>query len=263
MRRFDAEYLASTRRGMWERREALSGLDLGARERILDIGCGTGELSRVLAEESPGDVVGIDADLSLLSRARDRVPVLAGDARRLPFPDGTFDLVVCQALLINLPNPGTSLREFRRVSSDLVCAIEPDNGAVEIDSTVEEEESLERRSRARYIDGVETDVTLGSDTRTLFEAAALSAIETTRYDHVKRIEPPYDGHALEAVRRKATGAGLDSDRETLLSGALTEEGFDDLRERWRAVGHEAAAQMREGTYRRVETVPFYVTVGRV
>ena len=263
MRRFDAEYLASTRRGMWDRREALSGLDLGGRTRTLDVGCGSGELTRVLVEESPGEVVGVDADRALLEHARERAPVVAGDARRLPFFTGAFDLVVCQALLINLPHPEHTVREFRRVSRELVCGIEPDNGEVRVESTVGGEAELERRSRARYIEGVETDVTLGEGTRRLFEEAGLSAVETTRYDHEKRIEPPYDDGALEAVRRKATGAGLDSDRETLLSSALTEEGFDDLREEWRAVGHEAATQMQAGSYRRTETVPFYVTVGRV
>ncbi len=263
MRRFDAEYLASTRRGMWERREALSGLDLDGRTRILDVGCGTGELTRVLVDESPAAVVGVDADTDLLAHAREHAPVLAGDARRLPFLDDAFDLVVCQALLINLPDPRPTVREFRRVSSELVCAIEPDNGEVRVESTVEGERELERRSRSRYIEGVETDVTLGARARALFDEAGLSELQTARYDHEKRIEPPYDEAALRAVQRKATGTGLDSDRETLLSSALTEEGFDDLRERWRAVGHEAVTQMQTRTYRRTETVPFYLTVGRV
>ncbi|MUV61433.1 SAM-dependent methyltransferase, partial [Halobacterium sp. CBA1126] len=42
MRRFSADYLEETRRGMWAERGALDALELGSRERILDVGCGTG-----------------------------------------------------------------------------------------------------------------------------------------------------------------------------------------------------------------------------
>ncbi|MFC6725639.1 SAM-dependent methyltransferase, partial [Halobium palmae] len=49
MRRFSADYLERTREGMWEgSREALADLDLPDRDRIVDVGCGTGELTRVL-----------------------------------------------------------------------------------------------------------------------------------------------------------------------------------------------------------------------
>jgi len=58
VRRFTADYLRRTREGMWDgARAALSDLELTASERLLDVGAGTGELSRVLAAESGGDVV--------------------------------------------------------------------------------------------------------------------------------------------------------------------------------------------------------------
>lgn len=262
MRRFDADYLERTRRGMWDDPSALADLDLDTRERILDVGCGTGELTRVLARESPADVLGVDADPSLLAVARDHVPVVAGDATRLPIREDAADLVVCQALLINLPDPGAAIAEFARVSSDLVAAIEPDNGAVTVESTVEREPALERRARRRYIEGVGTDVTLGSEVADRFEAAGLSDVRTRRYDHEKTVEPPYGEAALRAARRKATGEGLESDRETLLESDLTPEGFDVLRKEWREMGREAISRMQNGEYERVERVPFYVTVGR-
>jgi SAM-dependent methyltransferase len=261
MRRFDADYLEETRRGMWDEVGTLADLELARRERIVDVGCGTGELTRVLVRESDAEVVGIDADPGLLAVAREHVPVVAGDATRLPLRDDAVDLAVCQALLINLPEPRRAVEEFARVSSDLVCAIEPDNGEVEVESTVEREPRLERRARARYIEGVGTDVTLGADVGELFEAAGLSDVRTRRYDHEKRAEPPYDEAMLRAARRKATGAGVESDRETLTE-SLTAEEFDTLRREWRSVGREAVEQMQAGEYERTETVPFYVTVGR-
>ncbi|MCL7416307.1 MAG: class I SAM-dependent methyltransferase [Halalkalicoccus sp.] len=262
MRRFDAEYLESTRRGMWEEVGALADLELGRRERIADVGCGTGELTRVLARESPADVVGIDADPDLLGVAREHVSVLAGDATRLPLRDGAVDLVACQALLINLPEPRRAVEEFARVSADLVCAIEPDNGEVEVESTVDDEPDLARRARRHYIEGVGTDVTLGADSQELFEEVGLSDVRTRRYDHEKVVKPPYSEAALESAKRKATGAGIESDRGTLAE-ALTAAEIDSLRAEWREMGREAISQMRTGEYERVERVPFYVTVGRV
>ncbi|MDL5361649.1 class I SAM-dependent methyltransferase [Halalkalicoccus sp. NIPERK01] len=262
MRRFDAAYLEETRRGMWEEVGTLAGLELESRERIADVGCGTGELTRVLARESSAEVIGIDADRDLLEAAREHGHVLAGDATRLSLREDAADLVTCQALLINLPDPRRAVEEFARVSSDLVCAIEPDNGEVEVDSTVEREAALARRARRHYIEGVGTDVTLGADSEVLFEEAGLSDVRTRRYDHEKVVKAPYDEAALESAKRKATGEGIESDRETLVE-TLSSEGFDSLRAEWREMGREAIEQMQAGEYERVERVPFYVTVGRI
>ncbi len=264
MREFSKDYLRRTRTGMWDdSRVALEPLALDTHDRILDVGCGTGELSRVLAAESTGEVVGCDADPSLLAVANEHVPVVAGDALRLPFADDTFDLVVCQALLINLPDPAVALTEFARVSRGLVAAIEPDNGAVDIESSVATEASLERQARRAYLNGVDTDVSLGADAREAFDRAGVTVRETRRYDHVRTIEPPYSERAVVAARRKATGAGLADDRPTMLSGSLTEPEYDALRSAWRKMGRTVVDQMADRSYSRTETVPFYVTVGRI
>lgn len=261
MRRFSAEYLETTRTGMWEdSRVELTDLDLDRRERVLDVGAGTGELTRVLREECPGEVLAVDADPSLLAR----VPGgrVCGDATRLPFRDDAVDLVVCQALLINLPDPLATIREFARVSTDAVAVVEPDNSAVSIDSTVESEPPLARRARELYLKGLATDATLGA-VPDLFTEAGLTNVSVRQYDHERTVEPPYSQQDLESARRKASGAGLETDRETLLAGGLTAEAFDALREEWRAMGRAAVEQMRAREYRRRETIPFYVTAGHV
>ena len=261
VRRFSADYLESTRTGMWSDREALADLELGSRKRVLDVGCGTGELTRVLREESSGTVLGCDVDAELLSHVEK--PVLRGDATRLPIRSDSVDLVVCQALLINLPDPAAALAEFARVSSDLVAAIEPDNSAVTVDSSVDSEGPLARRARERFLDGVDTDVSLGAGAQALFADAGLDDIRTTRYDHERLIEPPYSEHALQDAKRKVSGEGIEQNRETMLAGATTPAEFDDLRADWRAMGRTVVEQMQSKDYRRNETVPFYVTVGRV
>lgn len=285
VRRFSAKYLEYTRRGMWaDGRDALADLRLSSRERVLDVGCGTGELTRVLAAESKRDgdtagtdgsiaagtdgsaaVVGVDADRGLLRAARergDRADYVAGDATRLPVADGAVDLAVCQALLVNLPEPLDAVREFARVSADIVGAVEPNNADVQVASTVAAEERLEREARAAYLRGVDTDVALGDRVREAFAAAGVMDVRTRRYVHEKRTEPPYAEAALNAAARKASGAGLADHREELVA-ATSEAAYDDLRRRWREMGREVVAAMRDGEYERVERVPFDVTVGRV
>jgi SAM-dependent methyltransferase len=246
---------------MWaDSRTALADLKLESRERVLDVGCGTGELTRVLRPETPGNVVGCDADPELLAHLDP--PTVVGDATRLPFDEDAFDLAICQALLINLSEPTAAIDELKRVSTELVAAIEPDNSAVTVDSTVEIEPSLASRARRHYLDGVETDVTLGADVRNLFESAGLSDVRTRRYDHERTVEPPYTEQSLEDARRKVTGDGLASNRTEIVTGE-SEKAYERLREQWRAMGRTVVEQMQDESYRRREVVPFYVTVGRV
>jgi ubiquinone/menaquinone biosynthesis C-methylase UbiE len=279
VRQFSEEYLTATRTGMWADREALADLALSTRERVLDVGAGTGEFTRVLREEvgdtdgqrgrassdgrhsdGNGRVVAVDADPSLVEGVQP--PRLVGDATRLPVADDTVDLAVCQALLVNLGDPAAALGEFARVSTDRVAAIEPDNSAVTVESTVDSEAPLARRARELYLQGSGVDPALGSS-RELFERTGLSGLTVRRYDHVRTVEPPYSGQALESARRRASGAGLATDRETLLAAGLAAEAFDRLRGEWRAMGRQVVEQMCAGEYRRRETVPFFVTVGRV
>lgn len=247
---------------MWETREALGSLSLGDRERILDVGCGTGELTRVLAEESDAFVVGTDADRDLLEYVSADGRVQA-DALRLPFADGAFDLVTCQALLINIADPAAVVAEFVRASSDLVAAIEPDNSEVEVVSTVPAEAGLAQTARETYIRGVETDVTLGGDTVSVFEDAGLTNVRTRRYEHVRAIEPPYTEPELESAQQKATASRLAEQKRTLEAGGIEPTEYDRLRSAWREMGRDVVEQMQTGEYRRRAVIPFYVTVGRV
>ncbi|SMP03425.1 class I SAM-dependent methyltransferase [Halobellus salinus] len=265
MRRFSPEYLRRTREGLWDRSTAaLEPFSLPDRNRILDAGAGTGEFARVLAAESPADVVCLDADTGLLGVAREETGLnaVAGDATRPPIADGTFDLVTCQALLVNLPEPAAALRAFGGLSTDLVGAVEPDNSDVSVDSTVDSEANLERQVRAAYIEGVGTDVAMGSRLERLFRESGFGSVRSRRHYHRKVVESPYDRASLSAAARKASGAGL-ADHETELRRVLSADEYDALRSEWREMGRAVVDAMRAGTYRRVEVVPFDVVVGGV
>ena len=265
MREFSPEYLTHTRRGLWaDSRAALTPLSLEDRTRILDVGTGTGEFAQVLETESPGEIICLDIDPELLTIARSNaglMPII-GDATQLPLKSNVVDLVTCQALLSNLPNPVTILRRFARVSSELVAAVEPDNAAVSVTSTVETEAEIERRAREAYIAGVRTDIALGDRLPTAFDKAGLDDVVRRRHYHRRTTEPPYDDTVLKAAARKAHGTAL-RDHHTELRRELSPDAYDTLRRDWRAMGRAVIDQIRDGTYRRAEIIPFDVVVGRV
>jgi len=90
--------------------------------RVLEVGCGTGVLTRALAlRPNAGTVVGVDVAPSLLGKARDlaaEMPNLTfqeADGRSLPFENETFDVAVFYTTLSHVPGPERALAEAFRV----------------------------------------------------------------------------------------------------------------------------------------------------
>jgi ubiquinone/menaquinone biosynthesis C-methylase UbiE len=91
-------------------------------ESVLDIACGTGVVSRLAAERvETGRIVGLDLNSGMLAVARSlpmagaSIEWLEGSALSLPFPESSFDLVLCQLGLQFFPDRALALREMRRV----------------------------------------------------------------------------------------------------------------------------------------------------
>ncbi len=100
------------------RQEEISAILRSAprRERLLDIGCGTGNVLR-LARPHFGQVVGVDLSRPLLAelRRREGHALAAADALFLPFRDAQFDLVSLYAMVHHLLDPEPVFRAARRV----------------------------------------------------------------------------------------------------------------------------------------------------
>jgi ubiquinone/menaquinone biosynthesis C-methylase UbiE len=127
-RRVRAEYDALA--GHYERRwsgyiaasveETLKRVHPIQSERVLDVGCGTGTLLERIVDRYPdSQVTGVDLSPAMVAQARRRLPrrvtLEVADAEALPFPAGSFDMVMSVSSFHFWPAPKGALAELRRV----------------------------------------------------------------------------------------------------------------------------------------------------
>jgi len=114
-----------------ERQAALDDLERHLRHvpplpyaRILDAGCGSGAMSRLIASRDPTcDVVGVDLNPEYVAYARDRgiaaslgnLSFERGDLQALNYANESFDVIWSRFVLYFLPSPEAAISEFRRV----------------------------------------------------------------------------------------------------------------------------------------------------
>ncbi|MCS7033481.1 MAG: bifunctional demethylmenaquinone methyltransferase/2-methoxy-6-polyprenyl-1,4-benzoquinol methylase UbiE [Phycisphaerae bacterium] len=116
------------------RRRAVKLASLKPTDVVVDVACGTGDLTLAMLQglmaagdgstPAPGQVIGVDFTWEMLPRARQkamsvepRVPILLvnGDATTLPLPDACADVVSIAFGIRNVQEPARALREFRRI----------------------------------------------------------------------------------------------------------------------------------------------------
>lgn len=100
----------------------LTDMALSHGARVLEVGCGTGAVTRVLATwPAVGETIGVDPSPVFVAKARELAGGLStvsfqeADGRSLPFADDAFDAVVFHATLCHVPEPEVMLHEAVRV----------------------------------------------------------------------------------------------------------------------------------------------------
>ena len=84
--------------------------------RVLEVGCGWGELAEWIARETGAEVVAVDLSPRMVELASERgIDASVADVQNLPFADGSFDLVVAAWMLYHVPDLERGLSEIARV----------------------------------------------------------------------------------------------------------------------------------------------------
>ena len=84
--------------------------------RVLEVGCGWGELAEWIARETGAEVVAVDLSPRMVELASERgIDASVADVQNLPFADGSFDLVVAAWMLYHVPDLERGLSEVARV----------------------------------------------------------------------------------------------------------------------------------------------------
>ena len=111
-----------------EKEAVLNALAPFEDKRILEVACGTGRFTVMLADQG-ADIVGVDISDAMLEQGRskamaagveDTLDFMRADAGRLPFPDDHFDAVFAMRFFHLAPDPEAYIREMRRVSKQQV-----------------------------------------------------------------------------------------------------------------------------------------------
>ena len=177
-------------------------------ERVVDVGTGAGTLALAVAP-FVGSVVGVDLVPELLDAARRDAPQNAefveGDATRLPFEDGVFDVACSRRTLHHVGRPEVAVAELARV-----CAR---GGRIFVDDQIAPADplravELDRFERAR--DPSHHRTLPDQDFRHLFEANALRILQTRRFAHRRALDSYLalagcTGDAAERVKELSPG----------------------------------------------------------
>jgi ubiquinone/menaquinone biosynthesis C-methylase UbiE len=222
-------------------------------QRLIDIGCGTGEDARALVERvgPTGVVVGVDVSASLIAEARRRhagcdasVHFVVGDAHALAIPDACFDAARVERALQHMERPAAVLAEMRRLvrPGGVLVASEPDWDTLVIDSA---ERELTRAIARSLADGHIRNGWMGRQLPGLFARLGLDDVDV----HPVTIALRSHGVAMDVLNVHEVAVAVGARRRSAVTAWLGE-----LEER-AACGHFFAALTGFTVRGRVPTRP--------
>jgi 2-polyprenyl-3-methyl-5-hydroxy-6-metoxy-1,4-benzoquinol methylase len=196
---------------------------------MLDVGCGMGHWGQLLAPFLSSDMhtTGIDPEKMWIEKAIERAEkkgltshttYQTGTAETIPFPDGYFDMVTCQTVLIHVKDVSLALKEMLRVlkPGGLIAIAEPNNlvsrlilNNLNFNEPVDEIidsvrfELICERGREKLNKG---NASRGDIIPYYFYQADIKNIQVYLSDLADYFIPPYD-----SPREKITLSGLDED----------------------------------------------------
>jgi ubiquinone/menaquinone biosynthesis C-methylase UbiE len=219
--------------------------------RVLDVGCGTGVVTRELRARvgAAGRVTGVDPSRAFVVEARRRgrgeragapCRFRVADGRRLPFPAGAFDATVAVTVLLHVPQADRVLAEMIRVTrpGGRVAALDQDLGTLVLDLP---DRALTRRILDGHAERFYPNPWSGRSLYRRLRAAGLAGVRARVFPVV---EPVYDEYVRSLLARRVAF----TTRRRVVTAA---EG-----RRWLADADRAAAR---GDF--FMTLNFYAAVG--
>lgn len=164
--------LAAQAEAIWSQEKLIvKKYSLAANARILDVGCGSGEISKRLADLFPqADIVGVDLIESHLNVALEnyrsytqQIHFQVDDAMSLSFVNDDFDMCVNRHMLQSVPNAKRVIEEMIRVTKPggILHIIPEDYGMIHCSSEMTEVENLFNQGAMGFAGYVKTDLRIG------------------------------------------------------------------------------------------------------
>jgi ubiquinone/menaquinone biosynthesis C-methylase UbiE len=202
----------------------LSEIEFPQCARVLEVGCGSGAVSRALAAWTRvGEVVGIDPSPILLAKARDlagdlqALSFVEGDGRAMPFESASFDAVVFHTTLCHVPEPERGLAEAMRVlrSEGTLALFDGDYTTTTVSTG--EFDPLQACTDAFVASSLQNRWLI----RRLPRLVAAAGFELVRFASHGYVEAPSGGYTLSIIDR---GAAV-----LVASGAIGAEAAESLK----------------------------------
>jgi len=239
--------LAAQARAVWPQEQPLlERYALPPEPRVLDVACGTGEISARFVEHfDDAHLIGVDLLESHLELARERCRAFkprarfeVGDAYNLRFDDNSFDLALCRHLLQAVPRPGAVVAELVRVTrpGGVVHLVAEDYGMMHFHPTPLDADEFWRRGPIAFAELTGTDLRSG---RKMFTELTRLGLEGVRVDYVTidslRVEPATfsaiwkawrDGYSAAIVERTSlTRSEVDTHFAGMIAAIEDPEGY--------------------------------------